>query len=166
MMEYSPFRIWDKCKDKMIYQDKFNLLALQGNSYWKVKVGFDNVKLMETNQNCATPLFNTNVLQYNYKPIYEYDIVRRDWYSFKDNIVFDQQYGIIFNKQNWRIKLENGIELNLSQKEEGLDYRVRIYVVGNYFEGYLKQNIVPAKYIDWDYESPPLLFKNILENTP
>ena len=52
-------RVWDEIKDEMLYQEGLELFAIKGNSYWKVKVGYDNVELIETNQNAAKIMFNT-----------------------------------------------------------------------------------------------------------
>jgi len=162
----SYIRIWDAFKDKMIYQKHDELLAIRDNSYWVIRPGFDNVELLETSQNCGRIMYNTHIRDERRRDIFEYDIVRRDWYSFSQDYVFDVQYGLVYYRYGWRVKLENGLELNLTQKEEGKDYRVRTFIAGNVFEKYSDMSTIPATKKKWDYELPLLLAENISDSIP
>ena len=161
-------RIWDTMKDKMMKQTRFDLLATyNGRDYWVIKAGLDDVELVETNQNCGELMYATGFRDNSNKNIYERDIICREWYSFKDDIVFDREYGIVYYDTNWRLKLSNGLDLNLAQNEEGRDYRVNKIIVGNYYEGYLDRSKIPYVQSKWSSELlPPLLSKKIFENTP
>jgi hypothetical protein len=151
------FRIWDSIKDKMLYQEGLEIFAIKDNSYWKIKAGLDNVELIETNQNCAKVMFNTFREEFRHKDIYEYDVLRRDWYSFKDQLVLESQYGIVYYSNGWKIKMTNGLEFNLTHEESGREYEVRSFVVGNYFEGYKDSSSYPTKIVKWDYSVASLL---------
>lgn len=159
-------RVWDRINDRMIYQKHNNLLAVRGNSYWLLEGGLDDVRLIETQQNCGIIMYNTCYKDFKGKFIYEYDVLRRDFYSFSDDFVFDTQYAIVFYKEGWRIGIENGSELNLTQVEEGRDFRVRSYIVGNVYEGYYEANVYPRVKKFWGKDLPHLLALNIFSNNP
>ena len=158
------YRIWNTVNKKMIQDEGFRRVIIKDNSYWLIEIGLDDVRLIDTQQNCGIVMCST--LQYDRYSveIYEHDIIELQWYDFKRDLIFEYGYGIVYYDNAWKILGENGVVVNLIENMENKDYRVMRKIVGNVFQEFWDKNkLIKRK---WGYSIPTRISEIFVEHTP